>query len=302
MEDNYNLVISIVNFNGEKYISDCIDLVLKAKDKSSGKIKIICIDNHSEDGSRELLEKYPEVEKFYLDRNIGYAAAHNMVLTIYNSIYFLLLNPDTLMNDEFNLVEMLFYMDNNSDTAIATCSLLDAAGKRLPSIAHEPALLNGFAEQLKLNAIFKNSSFFQKIGKKFSHRFPLVLNNYNIDPLNSHKKVNYIYGAYLFLRSAALDKIGKFDENFFLFWEEIDLCIRAKKVGFDIGFNPKTSIVHQSSKSQKTVPELSYYWHTASYFWIFKKYYRYKLILWSIGTAIIQFIFIVMNLVQFKIR
>ena len=301
MNNEYELIISIVNYNGEKYIEQCFDLLLKACLKSSPKILIVCIDNHSVDKSREIIDRYKEIEKIYLDQNIGYAAAHNKIMGKYDPKYFLLLNPDTIMNDELNLVKMLDYMDLHPEVAMATCSLYDENNSRLPAVAHEPTLTTGFAEQLKINIALKRFTVIRKMGEKLSRNFPTVLNNFNTSLyLSEQLVVNYIYGAYLFLRKSALDEIGIFDEHFFLFWEEIDLCIRARQRGLSVGYNPATFIVHKYEQSQKSVPEFSYYWHVASYFWIFKKYYPMRFILWSLGTGLIQPLFLVYEFFRFR--
>ena len=298
MKNEYDLVISVVNYNGGGYINKCFDLLLKACLKISGNIMIICVDNNSTDKSREIIDQYKEIEKIYLKQNIGFAAAHNLILRKYDSKYFLLLNPDTLMNDELNLVKMMDYMNSHTNIAIATCSSYNENNIRLPAIAHQPTLINGFAEQLKINTVLRRSSLAREIGKKSGGIFPSILNNFNSEKhLSGSQEVNYVYGAYLILRKSALDKIGIFDEHFFLFWEEIDLCIRAGKSGLKIGYNPDTSIIHMSQQSQKSVPELSYYCHIASYFWIFKKHYPIKLILWSIGTGVIQSISVLYKLI-----
>jgi len=301
-KNKYDLIISIVNYNGEEYISHCIDLLLKARHNSSKKILIICIDNNSFDSSGKIIDSYKDIKKIFLNQNIGYAAAHNQIFRNYDTEYFLLLNPDTLMNDESNIEKMLNYMDNYPEIAIATCSLLDENYRRLPSIAHQPTLTNGFVEQLKFKSEFRNSLTVQKIARKLSKIFPVILSNYNsnLSNLTEPLNVKFVYGAYFFLRMSALNKIGFFDENFFLFWEEIDLCIRARKIGLSIGYNPLTFIIHKYQKSQMSVPELSYYWRVASYFWIFKKYHPIKLVLWSIGTGLFQSFLIILKLIQTK--
>jgi hypothetical protein len=302
MTYKYNLIISIVNYNGGEYISQCLDLLLKACSKSPKKILIVCIDNNSFDSSKEIINKYSDIEKLYLHQNIGFASAHNQIFRNYDAEYFLLLNPDTLLEDEYNLDKMLKYMDNHPEIAMATCSILDENYRIIPSVAHQPTLINGCIEQFKFKPGFRYSRATQIIARKLSKIFPIILNNYNPSYSNLKKPLNvkFIYGTYLLLRKSALDKIGYFDENFFLFWEEIDLCIRARELKFSIGFNPLTFIIHKYQKSQMSVPELSYYWRVASYFWIFKKYHPFKLVVWSIGTGLFQFFLLIIKLVQVK--
>lgn len=305
MKNKYDLIVSIVNYNGENYISQCIDHLLKAKHNSPKKILIICMDNNSFDSSRELINNFKEIKKIYFKQNIGYAAAHNQILmNYYNTDYFLLLNPDTLMRDEFNLDKMLNYMDSYPEIAISTCSMIDENNRKLPSIAHEPTMTNGFLEQLKFKTGIRYKIILQKFAEKLSKIFPVILSNYNATLNNSTEPVmvEAVYGTYFFLRKNVLNKIGFFDENFFLFWEEIDLCIRAKQLGLSIGYNPRTFIIHRYQKSQMSVPELSYYWRVASYFWIFKKYHPFKLVLWSIGTGLLQFLFFMLKLIKAKRR
>lgn len=304
MITKFDLIISVVNYNGEAYIGQCLDYLIKICKKSQKKIFLICIDNNSSDLSRRIINSYNEIKKIYLKQNIGYAAAHNEVLKKYDSKYFLLLNPDVLIKDESNIDTMLNYMDNYPNIAISTCSIIDENNDKLPSIAHLPKVINGIVEQFKFIPGFRYRPFLNKIIVKLSKVFPSVLSNYDpvLQNINKPAIVELVYGAYLFLRKSALLKIGIFDENYFLFWEEIDLCIRARKLGFFIGYNPNTFIIHKYQKSQMSAQELSYFFRIASYFWIFKKYYPCRFILWSISVSLLQPFFIVINLFKNKKR
>lgn len=302
MTKKYDLIVSIVNYNGEKFISKCFELLIKACRNSQKEVLIICTDNSSFDTSKEIITTYQDIEKIFLKQNIGYAAAQNQILTNYDAKYFLLLNPDTQIEDENNLIKMLKYMDDNPEIAMATCTTLDENHNLMPSVAHQPTLTNGFFEQLKFKSGFRYSLIIKNIGSKLSNIFPIILNNYNqsYNNITEPLKVKFIYGAYLFLRKSSLEEIGYFDENFFLFWEEIDLCIRARELKYAIGVNQQTFVIHKYQKSQTSVSEFSYYWRVASYFWIFKKYHPFKLIIWSISTGILQILFFVIKLIKTK--
>ena len=168
MPQKFDLIISVVNYNGEEDISQCLDFLLKACKNINKKIKIICTDNNSFDLSKEMINNYGGIEKIFLNQNIGYAAAHNQVLRKWDAEYFLLLNPDAFMEDEYNLVKMLKYLDTNPEIAIATCNTLDENHTLMPSIASQPTVINGIFEQLKFSAGLRYSRTKKNLTSKLS--------------------------------------------------------------------------------------------------------------------------------------
>jgi len=295
-----DITIIIINYNGKDFLEDCLNSLLKMAVTTNYKMQIVCVDNNSFDGSREIIKQHPFIKIILFDRNIGYAAANNHALKHFQSRYYLLLNPDTLIHDSENLNKMINYLELNEYVAAASCLTLNQDKTVQRSITHSPQIITGIAEQLKINNYLHSTLWLQKIGEFLSPIFPNHLSYFNVKlhqtqvPIN----VNFVWGAYFLLTNRALEAVGYFDENFFLFWEDADWCYRAKEAGFEIKFVPYTDFIHLRSQSQKSIPAFSYYWHIASYFRIFTKYSKTKLIIWSVISSFVQLFLLFFNILK----
>lgn len=216
------LTVSIVNFNAGKYLIECLDSLYKLRDKVL--MEIFVIDNVSTDGSLEEAKKrFPKVNFIENDKNLGFGKAHNQILRNLKTKYVLILNPDSKVLSG-TLKYLLNYMNVNTDVGIASCKLEKTDGS-IDWASHRgfPTPWASF-----LYYFLKNDKLYHLTDK---------------DMTKSHE-VDSVVGAFMFIRKEVFDKIGFFDEDYFLYAEDIDLCYRAKRAGFKVMYIPEIKAIH----------------------------------------------------------
>jgi GT2 family glycosyltransferase len=219
------LSVVIVNFNDRGHLSACLTSLQRAA--SSLSAEVILVDNHSGDGSPALLKAdFPWVKLIESGENLGYPKANNIGLSRSRGEYCLFLNTDTVM----------------PETALA--SLLSVIRERPEVGAIGPALVQ---ENGRFQVSFGGKvSFFSEIRQK------LILNPFYRIKLRASRKereVGWLSGACLLVRRGAFEEAGLFDEDFFLYFEDIDLCRRLSENGFKIIFFPAVRVVHAGGAS-----------------------------------------------------
>ncbi|MBI4098011.1 MAG: glycosyltransferase family 2 protein, partial [Candidatus Levybacteria bacterium] len=216
------LTISVVNFNGGNYLILCLASLKKVKDEIE--FDVYVIDNASTDGSIEKAKgKFPEFNYILNNENLGFGKAHNLVLKKAETPYVLTLNPDTDVPPGV-LSYMVKFMDENSEVG-ASSPRVEKADGTLDIASHRgfPSPWASF-----LYYFLKNDSLYHLTNR----------------PMNQVHEVDSIVGAFMLIRKSVLDKVGYFDEDYFLYAEDIDLCYRIKKAGFKIMFVPKVKVTH----------------------------------------------------------
>lgn len=216
------LSISIVNYNAGEYLVRCLDSLEKIKDEVE--FDVYVVDNASIDGSIEVArEKFPGINYVLNEDNLGFGKAHNMVLKKAKTPYVLTLNPDTEIPRGV-LKYLIDFMEKNSEVGIASPRVEKSDGT-LDAASHR-----GFPTPLAsvLYFFFKNDK-----------RYHLT----NRDMSKIHE-VDSVVGAFMMIRKSVLDKIGYFDEDYFLYGEDLDLCYRVKNAGFKVMYIPQVKIMH----------------------------------------------------------
>jgi GT2 family glycosyltransferase len=226
--------VIIVNYNTVKLTIQCINSIYEhTKDIT---FEIIVVDNASTDDSVELLiDMFPKITLIKNKKNIGFGRANNIGMNVSKGKYLFLLNSDTILLN--NAIELFFNFMDKSNLKIGAlgCIMLDS--------------------ELKLN--YKNSfnffpSTFYSI-KMYFNKFKSGFDHYDAKLLeNGMFSVDYIVGADLFLSSDLINKIGDFDSDFFLYWEEVDLQKRMAKIGLSRLIISGPKIIHlEGGSSQK---------------------------------------------------
>src|SRR3989344_2695588 len=198
-----NLTISIVNYNSGEYLTRCLDSIKQVEDEA--KIKTIVVDNNSDDESLVIAQsQFPKVDFIKNENNMGFGKAHNQVLKNLDTEYILLLNPDCIL-EKGVLKKLLEYYENNPDTGVITCKIILPDGS-VDLTAHRglptpwASLLYFFGDNSKYHLT--------KRDLKIPH------------------EVDSVSGAFFLTKKEVLKKSGHFDENFFLYGEDIDLSVR----------------------------------------------------------------------------
>ncbi len=226
------LSIIIISYNTKELLKKCLDSVLQFFSSSVLQSEIFVVDNASTDGSVEMVEKeFPQSKLIASKENLGFAKANNLALKKDAVEYILFLNPDTIVPPK-TIPAMLKFMDENKDIGIATCKV-ELANGNLDWDCHRgfPTPWASLTRFLGFYKLFPKSKFF---------------NQYYMGYLQMKKihKIDSCCGAFLLTRKQVLNKIGWWDEDYFFYGEDIDLCFRAKKAGWKIVYNPIVKIIH----------------------------------------------------------
>ncbi len=231
------LSVVIVNYNVEYFLEQCLSSVYKAMQGIKG--EVIVIDNNSVDGSCAMVrKKFPEVVLIANTDNKGFSRANNQGIKISKGQYVLILNPDTVVEDD-TFAKTLNFMDKTPDAGALGVKMLDGSGKFLPESKRGlPTPSAAFYKMSGISALFPGSKRFSK---------------YHLGYLDHDKinKVEILAGAFMLLRKSVLDEIGLLDEDFFMYGEDIDLSYRVIKAGYYNYYFPETRIIHYKGESTK---------------------------------------------------
>ncbi len=261
-----DLSIIIVSWNVENLLRKNLKAIFK--NSSNISFEIFVVDNASKDGTAEMIKtEFPQVKLIVNERNFGFAKANNEAIRYASGRYVLLLNPDMRVLPD-TLENMVSWMDNHQEAGIAGCRLIKENGKTIPHVRKFPTLFDQLAVVLKLPYIF-----------------PTILNKYLMNDFDYLKEaeVDSIRGSFFTIRNEVIEKIGELDERFFIWFEEVDYCKRARAAGFKIFYTPAAKCVDYVGKSFSQVPRgktqkyfrdsmLKYFkkWHSGLSYWILK--------------------------------
>ena len=222
-----DLSIIIVNWNAKEMLKNCLESILKYN--SNMLVQIIIVDNSSSDGSKEMLKSlFPEVKVMDSGGNIGFGRANNLAIPNAEAPFVLFLNPDTVVNETV-LSEMIGFLTNNPAVGALGCKIRNSTGdiQDVP----EQWWITPFRKVIELFLISK------KMPLKIKRLIPIQ------DP-NRSGYVSYLYGACLMIRKKTLDQVGGFDDRFFMYCEDIDLCHRIILAGWKLYYLSECEITH----------------------------------------------------------
>ncbi len=230
------LSIIILSYNTKDITLKCLESVYKSLNTNS---EVIVVDNASTDGSQKALKDFSQGrENFRLienKKNLGYPAGNNQAVKRASGQFILLLNSDVII-ERLNFDKILNYLDEHKDTGVLTVRVLLNSGQIDPA-SHRgfPTVWNSFCYFLHLEKLFASVPFLNKIFCGYH----LSWNN-----LNSIHEIDSPNGAFYLTRKDILDKVGGFDEHFFMYGEDLDLSYRIKKLGYKITYYPLYQVTH----------------------------------------------------------
>ncbi|HSP88238.1 MAG TPA: glycosyltransferase, partial [Ignavibacteriaceae bacterium] len=232
-----DLSIIIVNYNVKEFLQNLIHSIYKAGENL--KYEIIIVDNASDDGSFELLnEKFPQIKLIVNDKNLGFSKANNIGLNKAKGKYLLLLNPDTIVQED-TFEKMINFFEKTPEAGMAGCKILNPDGTlQLACRRSFPGPWTSFCKVTGLSNLFPNSRLFAM---------------YNLTYLNENEtyEVDAISGSFMMLKREAYEKVGNLDEQFFMYGEDLDWCYRMQKAGFKVYYVHNTTIIHYKGESTK---------------------------------------------------
>lgn len=231
------LSVIIVNYNVKYFLEQCLLSVEKAA--AGIEHEVFVVDNDSSDDSLAMLNRrFPQVKVIANKENLGFSKANNQAIRQSSGEYILLLNPDTVVQDNTFKV-CLDFMNAHNDAGALGVKMLDGKGNFLPESKRGlPTPWVSFYKIFGLSNLFPRSPKFAR---------------YHLGHLNENKnhQIEILAGAFMWMRRTALDKSGLLDEDFFMYGEDIDLSYRILKAGFKNYYLADTSIIHYKGESTK---------------------------------------------------
>lgn len=247
--------IIIPSYNTKSIILDCLDSIIKyTKDVT---YEIIIVDNGSKDGSVEELEKYskkhPQVIVIDAHQNLGFGKANNLGVKNSKGEYLLFQNSDTLLLDNA-LKECLDAVKKLPKLGIYSCQLLNKDNSFQPSGGHFPSLLNLFAWQFFIDDL-------PVVGDTIPSFHPKE-SSYKQD-----RDIDWVTGAFMIIPRDVYEKVDGFDENIFMYTEEMELAWRIRKLGLKTYYRTKPAIIHLGGASSGSYLALTSEIKNMIYFW-----------------------------------
>lgn len=256
-----DLSVIIVTYKAKDLLRNALRAVFVSQTNYS--YEVIVVDNDSQDGTIEMLEQeflsapaYSGKLNFIKNTNEGFSKGNNRGIRQAKGEYTLILNPDTKVGTD-TFQTMLDFMKRRPDVGIATCKLIKADGKL------DLASRRGFPNPSAAIYRFTGLSFLFPKSKRFA-AYNLTYKSddeeYEIDACN---------GAFMLISFACLKAVKGFDEDFFMYDEDIDLCLRAKQAGFMVWYYPQTITIHYKGQPYKVSRRSLYVFHQSK--WIYYK-------------------------------
>ncbi|WP_426092490.1 glycosyltransferase family 2 protein [Flavobacterium sp. DSR3-2] len=236
------LSVIILNYNVRYFLELCVLSVQSALESIDG--EIIVIDNYSSDDSCAMMEKrFPNVKLIQNKENLGFPKGNNIGVAHAKGEYICILNPDTVVAED-TFTKVLAFAKQQSNLGIVGCKLIDGAGKFLPeSKRGVPTPWVAFTKITGLYKLFKKSETF---GKYYAQH----LNE------NQTGKTDILVGAFMFLKRYLYLEVGGFDEDCFMYSDDIDLSYRILQKGKSNYYFHETTVIH--FKGESTVRDETY--------------------------------------------
>lgn len=258
-----DLSIIIVNANTRDFLKNCLESIPKNTYKISYEIYVV--DDNSQDGSQKMVrDLFPKVNLIQNRENLGFSKSNNRAIKICSGSYVILLNPDTIVMP--NALDVLVeFMDNNPEVgAVGPKLIYPDSFSVQPSISIFPNSWMIFLQFFKFRNLLPTSNLrkyvakyvYELIGKTIKSYFTPYLDN--LSPM----AVEALSGACLLVRKEVIDQVGLLDENFFMYYEDVDWCLRIKKAGWENFYLPTSEVIHfvgqsfgSKSKSHSPISE-----------------------------------------------
>jgi GT2 family glycosyltransferase len=244
--DACDVTVVIVNYNVCTFLEQALESVTRAGGGLD--LEIIVVDNDSVDGSVEMVRtRFPQVKLIANDKNVGFAKANNAAIREARGRYLLILNPDTIVQED-TLDTLLRFMEGHPEAGMVGCRILNPDGT--------------FARESRRSFPTPEIAFYKVSG--LSRLFPRSRRfaRYNLTYLPEDEvcQVDALSGSCMFVRREAMDHAfsdpespgaGLFDEDFFMYGEDLDWCFRFSEAGWKIYYTPETQIIHFKGESTK---------------------------------------------------
>ncbi|SDX48012.1 Glycosyltransferase, GT2 family [Lutibacter oricola] len=236
-----DISVVIVNYNVKYFLEQCILSVIAASTKLD--VEIIVVDNTSSDGSCKMLQqKYPAIKLIANTENVGFSKANNQGVEIAKGKYVLILNPDTVVAED-TLEHMFKFAKLKSNFGIIGAKLIDGSGNFLPESKRGIP-----TPRVSFNKLFGVSK--TQTGKYYANHISE----------NETGVVDVLVGAFMFIKKTVYKEVGGFDEDYFMYGEDIDLSYKTLNKGYQNYYYHNTQVIHYKGEStKKDIKYLKYF-------------------------------------------
>jgi GT2 family glycosyltransferase len=255
-----DLSVVILNWNTCVELRDCLRSIFDQR--YDHVIEVIVADNASNDRSVMMIrEEFPQAQLLVHTHNLGFGRGNNAAVPATRGRYVLFLNSDTVVMD-CALDALITFGDARPDAGIVGPKLLNEDGSLQYSCRHFPNLGTGFFRNTPLGRLFPTNRFTRDyLMRDWDHA--------------SVRDVDWVSGAALLIRRDALERTGGFDESFYMYCEDVDLCYRVHEAGWRVVYYPGAQIRHIIGRSSDRVPtRMTYHFHESMYRFYRKHYAR----------------------------
>ena len=229
------LSVIILNYNVRYFLEQCVESVQEALINIDS--EIIVVDNHSSDDSCEMIQsRFPKVKLIENSSNLGFPKGNNIGVAAAKGNYICILNPDTVVADD-TFEKILAFAEKQNNLGIVGCKLIDGSGNFLPESKRGiPTPFVALTKIFGLYQLFPNWELF---------------NRYYAQHLSENEtgKVDILVGAFMIMKRDLYNEIGGFDENCFMYSDDIDLSYLALKSGKSNFYFHETSVIHYKGES-----------------------------------------------------
>lgn len=279
---NVKLSIIIINYNTGNLTLGCLRSIFEKNWET--KFDVWVIDNGSSDNSIEKIKKeFPRIKTVLSDKNLGFAGGNNLVLKQVDSDYCLLLNSDTEVYD--GALDELVEFAERENCGITSCKLVNSDGSFQPNGGDLPFGLSLFVWLSGIDDIL----FFLKRKLPSYHR-------QFMDYFKDGKGVGWVSGSVMLIKKEVTDKIGFLDDAIFMYGEDTEYCLRAKRAGFTVGWTDKAIVKHLGGASSKEPTLKQWTGEFKGLLYIYLKYYGF---LAAAALKIFIYLFIFVRMAAF---
>jgi len=229
--------VIIVSWNTCSITRDCLRSVF---DETRGiDFEVIVVDNASSDGSAEMVRReFPRAVLIENRQNRGFAAANNQAMRVARGKYVLLLNSDTVLIDGA-IQECFAFIEKHPEAAVVGCKALNEDGSLQFTCSMFPGLLNQLLLATGLSSALGGNRFFGRADMTWWDH-------------NELREVDFVAGCFMLVRRAAVEQVGVMDENYFMYAEEADWCLRFRRAGWKVFYYPDARFHHLLGASEKS--------------------------------------------------
>ena len=271
-----DISVCVVSYNARDALERCLRSL--STPETGPSMEIWVVDNHSRDGSADrVAEAFPEVHLIRNPRNLGFARAANQAMRSARGRYFLLCNPDVVV-PVGTLDTLVGIMEKHPGTGLLGCRQTTPEGITLGSCGRFPGTAQILMRSVALDKL---------LGLSVHLRERLAL-DYFVFP-DRTGPVDCVTGAFVLARRAAVEEVGLLDEDFFLYGEDLDWCLRMRLHGWEVTYTPEVSVVHEQGVSAESQPIRSLWLFHSAMYTFYRKHQRQRipmLLRWTVPAGI----------------